>query len=84
MKYEKIYLVQNTFTGTQDDLTADEVIDQAQYWTGELLSDPQNNNASKTAYYLNQKALLSDTGVSRLNKIKAAREILEIVNIYVN
>lgn len=84
MKYEKTYLVQNTFSGTQDDLTADDVISQAQYWVNELLSDQQNSSASETAYYLNQKALLSDTGVSRLNKIKAAREILEIVNIYVN
>ena len=84
MKYEKTYLVQNTFTGAQDDLTADEVIDQAQYWANKLLSDQQNNSASKTAYYLNQKSLLKDPAVSRLNKIKAAREILEIVNIYVN
>lgn len=84
MKYEKTYLVQNTSNGTQDDLTADDVISQAQYWVNELLSDQQNSNASETAYYLNQKALLSDAGVSRLNKIKAAREILEIVNIYVN
>ena len=84
MKYEKTYLVQNTFTGAQDDLTADEVIDQAQYWANKLLSDQQNNSASETAYYLNQKTLLKDSNVSRLSKIKAAREILEIVNIYVN
>lgn len=84
MKYEKTYLVQNTFDGTQDNLTADDVISQAQYWAGELLSDQQNSNASETAYYLNQKALLKDAAVSRLNKIKAAREILEIVNIYVS
>lgn len=84
MEYEKTYLVQNTFTGAQDDLTADEVIDQAQYWVGELLSDQQNNSTSETVYYLKQKALLKDSNVSRLNKIKAAREILEIVNIYVN
>lgn len=84
MKYEKTYLVQNTFNNTQDDLTADEVIDQAQYWTNELLSDQQNNSTSETAYYLNQNALLKDPTVSRLSKIKAAREILEIVNIYVS
>lgn len=83
MKYEKTYLVQNAFTGAQDDLTADEVIDQAQYWAGELLSGKQNS-ASETVYYLNQKALLDDPSVSRLSKIKAAHEILEIVNIYVN
>ena len=50
MKYEKTYLVQNTFTGAQDDLTADEVIGQAQYWANKLLSDQQNNSASETAY----------------------------------
>lgn len=83
MKYEKKYLVQNTIENTQDDLTADDVISQAQYWVNELLSGKQNST-SETAYYLNQKALLSDTDVSRLNKIKAAREILEIVNIYVS
>ena len=55
MKYEKTYLVQNTFTGAQDDLTADEVIGQAQYWANKLLSDQQNNSASETAYYSNQK-----------------------------
>lgn len=84
MKYEKTYLVQNAFTGAQDDLTADEVIDQAQYWVGELLSNRQNNSTSEMAYYLNQKALLEDPAVSRLSKIKAAREILEIVNIYIS
>lgn len=84
MKYEKTYLVQNTIKNTQDDLTANEVIDQAQYWAEKLLSDQQNNSASETAYYLNQKTLLKDSNVSRLNKIKAAREILEIVNIYVS
>lgn len=84
MKYEKTYLVQNTIKNTQDDLTANEVIDQAQYWAGELLSNQQNNSANETAYYLNQKALLEDPTVSCLNKIKAAREILEIVNIYVS
>ena len=56
MKYKKTYLVQNTFTGAQDDLTADEVIDQAQYWANKLLSDQQNNSASETAYYSNQKS----------------------------
>lgn len=84
MKYEKTYLVQNTIKNTQDDLTADEVIDQAQYWAGELLSDQQNNSTSETDYYLNQKVLLEDPAVSLLSKIKAAREILEIVNIYVS
>lgn len=84
MKYEKTYLVQNTFNNTQEDLTADEVIDQAQYWAGELLSNQQNNSTSEKTYYLNQKALLDDPTVSCLNKIKAAREILEIVNIYVS
>lgn len=84
MKYEKTYLVQNAFTGAQEDLTADEVIDQAQYWVNKLLSDQQNNSASETTYYLNQKVLLKDPAVSRLSKIRAAREILEIVNIYVN
>ena len=83
MKYEKTYLVQNTFTGTQDDLTADEIINQAQYWAEKLLSDQQNNK-SETAYYLNQNALLKDPTVSRLSKIQTAREILEIVNIYVS
>lgn len=83
MKYEKTYLVQDTFNNTQDDLTAAEVIDQAQYWAGELLSDQQNNSANEKAYYLNQKALLDDTAVNRLSKIEAAREILEIININV-
>lgn len=83
MKYEKTYLVQNTFNNTQDDLTADEVIDQAQYWAGELLSG-QQNSTSETAYYLNQNALLKDSNVSHSSKIKAAREILEIVNIYIS
>lgn len=83
MKYEKTYLVQNTFNNTQEDLTADDVISQAQYWVNELLSGKQNST-SETAYYLNQKALFEDPAVSRSSKIKAAREILEIVNIYVN
>lgn len=83
MKYEKTYLVQNTFNNTQEDLTADDVISQAQYWVNELLSGKQNST-SETAYYLNQKALFEDPAVNRSSKIKAAREILEIVNIYVN
>lgn len=81
MKYEKTYLVKDTRNHAENVINTDSVIAQAQYWLGQLLNDEQNNSASETAYYLNQKALLNDPAVSSSAKIKSAREILEIVNI---
>ena len=81
MKYEKTYLVKDACDNEETVINADDVIAQAQYWLDQLLNDEQNNSTSETAYYLNQKALLTDPAVSRSAKIKSAREILEIVNI---
>lgn len=83
MKYEKTYLIKDTCDSEESIVSADDVISRAQYWLSQLLDDDQNNNQRETAYYLNQKALLNDPTVSKQAKIKSAREILEIVNVYV-
>lgn len=83
MKYETTYLIKDTCDSEESIVSADDVISRAQYWLGQLLNDDQNNNQRETTYYLNQKALLNDPTVSKQAKIKSAREILEIVNVYV-
>ena len=76
-----MFFIKDACDNEETIINADSVIAQAQYWLDHLLNDEQNNSASETAYYLNQKALLNDPAVSRSAKIKSAREILEIVNI---
>lgn len=83
MNYEKTYLIKDTCDSEESIVSADDVISRAEYWLSKLIDDTQDNHTSETAYYLNQKALLSDPTVSKQAKVKSAREILEIVNVYV-
>lgn len=67
---------------TTEQLTASEVIDEALYYIEDKLR--QYNPDSRMAYYLNEKALLTDPDIKDNIKISHAREILVNNDIYVN
>lgn len=82
MMYIKTYLTQDIMAQTTEQLTASEVIDEALYYIEDKLR--QYNPDSRMAYYLNEKALLTDSEIKNSVKIDHAREILANNDIYVN
>lgn len=82
MIYAKTYLTQDIMAQTTEQLTASEVIDEALYYIEDKLR--QYNPDSRMAYYLNEKALLTDSEIKNSVKIDHAREILANNDIYVN
>ena len=82
MMYVKTYLTQDIMANTTQQLTASEVIDEALYYIEDKLT--RYNPDSRVAYYLNEKALLTDPDIKDNIKIDHAREILANNDIYVN